>query len=302
MYAQHSPLEEIKSFFKQRSLLSNLILINIGVFVFVNFINLILWLFQSGDINGGRSFITNWFALPSNISELFLKPWTLLSYMFLQENFFHLLFNMIMLYFSGRIFSEYLSQRKLLSVYIWGGLIGGLLYVIAYNTFPVFADAARISVPMLGSSASVLAILFAIATYVPNYNVPLILIGRVKLKHLAIVFIIVDVLSIQRGNAGGHIAHIGGALWGFAYIWLVKNNYTMKWGRFKFPKISFRNGPRKAYSNPNYKRPVTDDEYNKRKNQQQKEVDLILEKISKSGYSSLTKKEKELLFKSSNKK
>ena len=302
MYVQNSPLDEIKSFFKQKSLLSQIILINVAVFVLVNFINLILWLFQSGSAEG-ISFVTDWFALPSNVNELLLKPWTLLSYMFLQENFFHLLFNMIMLYFSGRIFSEYLSHRKLLSVYIWGGIIGGLLYVFAYNTFPVFADAVRVSVPMLGSSASVLAILFAVATYVPNYNVPLILIGRVKLKHLAIVFIVIDILSIQRGNAGGHIAHIGGALWGFIYIWLIKNSNAMNWGRFKFPKFSFRNGPRKAYKNPNYnKRPVTDDEYNKRKKQQQKEVDVILDKISKSGYSSLSKREKELLFKSSNKK
>ncbi len=301
MYVQNSPLDEIKSFFKHRSILSQLILINIAVFIFANFINLILWLFQSAD----NEFITRWFALPSNLNALLLKPWTLFTYMFLQENFFHLLFNMIMLYFSGRIFSEYLSHRKLLSVYIWGGIIGGLLYLFAYNTFPVFADSVRVSVPMLGSSASVLAILFAIATYVPNYNVPLIFIGRVKLKHLAIVFIVIDILSIQRGNAGGHIAHIGGALWGFIYVWLIKNNHRMNWGKFKFPKFTFgkKPRPRKAYQNPNYnKRPVTDDEYNKRKKQQQKEVDAILDKISKSGYSSLSKKEKELLFKSSNKK
>ena len=305
MQAYNSPLDEIKSFFRQRSLLSRLIIINIAVFVFVNVVNLFFWLFQSGvgpTGNGGSSIIVSWFAVPSNINDLALKPWTMLTYMFLQENLFHLFFNMVILYFSGKIFTEYLSNAKLLSVYIWGGLIGGSLFVLAYNIFPVFQGAVYYSVPLLGSSASVIAILVAIATHVPNYNVNLIIVGRVKLKHLAIFFIIIDVLSIQRGNAGGHISHIGGAIWGFSYIWLLKNGYSMNRSRFKLPKFSFRNKPRKVYRNPNDKgRPITDDEYNRQKNKQQKEIDVILEKISKSGYGSLTKKEKELLFKSSNK-
>ncbi len=299
MQAYNSPIEEIKSFFKQRSLLSRLILINVAVFILTNLINLLFWLAQTG---GETSLMVAWFAVPSNISDLILKPWTLLTYMFLQESFFHLFFNMIILYFSGRIFSEYLNSVKLLSVYIWGGLFGGLLFVITYNIFPVFQGAVYYSVPLLGSSAAVIAILVAIATHVPNYNIHLIIIGRVKLKHLAIFFIIIDVLSIQRGNAGGHISHLGGALWGFTYIWLLKNGYSMNWSRFKLPKFSVRNKPRKAYTNPGKpKRPVSDDEYNRNKNKQQKEIDTILEKISKSGYSSLTKKEKELLFKNSNK-
>ncbi len=298
MQAYNSPIEEIKSFFKQRSLLSRLILINIAVFIFANLINLFFWLAQSGS----SSLMVSWFAVPSNLSDLILKPWTLLTYMFLQESFFHLFFNMVILYFSGRIFSEYLNSAKLLSVYVWGGLFGALLFVITYNVFPVFQGAVYYSVPLLGSSAAVIAILVAIATHVPNYYIHLIIIGRVRLKHLAIFFIIIDVLSIQRGNAGGHISHIGGAIWGFTYIWLLKNGYAMNWSRFKIPKISFRNQPRKVYSNPAKKaRPVSDDEYNRNKNKQQKEIDKILEKISKSGYGSLTKKEKELLFKSSNK-
>lgn len=299
MQAYNSPIEEIKSFFKQRSLLSRLILINLAVFIFANLINLFFWLAQSG---GGSSLMVSWFAVPSNISDLILKPWTLLTYMFLQESFFHLFFNMVILYFGGRIFTEYLNSAKLLSVYLWGGLFGALLFILTYNFFPVFRGEVYFSVPLLGSSAAVIAILVAIATHVPNYNVTLVFVGRVKLKHLAIFFIVIDILSIQRGNAGGHISHIGGAIWGFAYIWLLKNGYTMNWGRFKFPKFSFRDKPRKAYSNPeNKKRPISDDEYNRNKNKQQKEIDSILEKISKSGYSSLTKREKELLFKSSNK-
>lgn len=298
MQAYNSPIEEIKTFFKQRSLLARLILINLAVFVLANLINLFFWLGASD----GTSIMVRWFAVPSNINVLILKPWTLLTYMFLQESFFHLFFNMVILYFSGRIFTEYLNSSKLLSAYIWGGLFGAFLFVSTYNIFPVFQGAVYYSVPLLGSSAAVIAILIAIATYVPNYNVQLILVGRVKLKHLAIFFIVIDVLSIQRGNAGGHISHLGGALWGFTYIWLLKNGYTMNWSRFKLPKFSFRSKPRKAYSNPEKKgRPMSDDEFNRRKNRDQKEIDRILEKISKSGYSSLTNKEKELLFKSSNK-
>jgi len=305
MYVNSSPIEEIKTFFKQRSLLSRLILINVAIFILANIVNLFFWLTQSSIDPAGRessSLFISWFAIPSNVNELLLKPWTLFTYMFLQENFFHLFFNMVMLYFGGRIFSEYLNSTKLLSVYIWGGLFGALLFVFTYNFFPVFQREVLFSVPLLGSSAAVIAILVAIATHVPNYYINLMIIGRVRLKHLALFFIIIDVLSIQKGNAGGHISHLGGAIWGFSYIWLTKNGFAMNWNFFKMPKFSFASKPRKVYSNPNYnKRPVTDEEYNKAKVKQQKEIDLILEKISKSGYSSLTSKEKELLFKSSNK-
>lgn len=305
MYANNSPIEEVKTFFKQGSLLSRLILINVAIFILANIINLFFWLTQSGIDPAGRessSLFISWFALPSNVSEFSLKPWTLFTYMFLQENFFHLFFNMVMLYFGGRIFSEYLNSAKLLSVYVWGGVFGALLFVFTYNFFPVFQREVFFSVPLLGSSAAVIAILVAIATHVPNYYINLIIIGRIRLKHLAIFFIIIDILSIQRGNAGGHISHLGGAIWGFAYIWLTKNGFAMNWNFFKIPKYFFASRPRKSYSNPSYhKRPVTDEEYNKAKIKQQKEIDLILEKISKSGYSSLTSKEKELLFKSSNK-
>lgn len=305
MYARNNPLEEFKSFFRQRSLLSRLIIINLIVFIFANLINLFFWLFQAKtglEEESGISFIVYWFAVPSNVSELVLKPWTIFSYMFLHENLMHLLFNMVMLYFGGRIFVEYLNSKKLLSVYIWGGLFGAFLYVLAYNGFPVFQNAVYHSVA-LGASASVLAVLVAIATYVPNYIVPLILIGRVKLKYVAFFFIAISMFNIQGGNPGGNIAHIGGALSGFLYILLLKKGYSFD-KFFKFPKISYRTkGPRKVYSNPKYsKRAETDDQFNRRKKKQQKEIDIILDKISKSGYSSLSQKEKEMLFKISNKK
>lgn len=303
MQYQRNPFDDIKSFFKEKSLLSRLILINIVVFLFVNIINLFLWLFQINPDNGtGLSPVVEWFAVPSNPELLIQKPWTLLTYMFLQENFFHLFFNMLVLYFGGQIFQEYLNYKKLLGMYIWGGISGGLLYVLSFNYFPVFENAVISSVA-IGASASVLAILIAIATYVPNYYVHLMIFGRVRLKYLAIILVVIDLISIQGGNSGGHIAHIGGAIWGFLYIILLKNGFDL--GK-KFSLSSFRTkraGPKKSYTNPNYgKRPISDDAYNRKSATKQKEINLILEKISKSGYSSLSKAEKEKLFKMSNKK
>lgn len=302
MYRQQNPLGNLKFFLRQRNMLSRLVLINIAAFIVVSILGLFLWLFElnsSASQQAEMSPFVEWFAIPSNPASLFKKPWTIFTYMFLHEGFFHLLLNMIMLYFGGRIFLEYMNDRKLLGTYLWGGIFGGLLYVISYNYFPVFNQAVGYSVA-LGASASVLAILVAIATHVPNYYVNLILLGRVRLKHLAIAFIVIDLLSIQGSNPGGHIAHIGGALWGFLYIQLLKKGWNFS-NLFSFPTFSFKKGPRKSYSNPGYKRPESDDTYNRNRVSTQKDIDKILEKISKSGYSSLTKKEKELLFKNSNK-
>lgn len=302
MQYQRNPLEDIKIFFKQKSLLSKLILINIGIFLFVNIINLLFWLFQI-EVNPetGLSPIVEWFAVPSNLESLLGKPWSLLSYMFLQENFFHLFFNMLVLYFGGQIFQEYLNHKKLLSMYLCGGLSGGLLYVLSYNYFPVFENSVSNSVT-LGASASVLAILIAVATYVPNYYVHLMIVGRIRLKYLAIILVVIDLISIQGGNPGGHIAHIGGAFWGFFYITLLKKGFDLS-SLFKLSSFKTKRGPQKSYTNPNYgKRPITDEEFNRRSAGKQKEIDHILEKISKSGYTSLSKAEKEKLFKMSNKK
>lgn len=308
-YYYRNPLDEVKSFFKRKSILSSLIIINVAVFLAVNVINLFLWMFEVQSdiqINYGISPVVYWFTVPSDISALLTRPWGIFTYMFLQQNFFHLFFNMIVLYFGGRIFMEYLSERKLLSVYIWGGLAGALLYIVSFNLLSVFSESLPYSVA-LGASASVLAILVAIATYVPNYTVILILFGRVKLKYLAIGFVIIDILSIQRGNPGGHIAHLGGALMGFAYIRLLQKGFDI--GKL-FPKFDLGSVKKSFYqpkktrtqtSKRNNQRPFTDEEYNYSKNQNQKKIDEILDKISKSGYESLSKEEKELLFKASNK-
>ena len=306
-YYNHNqnPLEEIKSFFRKKNILSRLILINVIVFIAANIINLIIWLFIGQQANAVFSPVVSWFAVPSDISALLSKPWTIFTYMFLQENFFHIFFNMFVLYFGGRIFLEYLSQKKLLSTYIWGGLIGGLFYVIAFNVFPVFNQYKTLSVA-LGSSASVLAILVAIATYVPNYSMTLILLGRVKLKYIALALVVIDILSIQKGNPGGHIAHLGGALWGYLYIAVLKNGFDMNkfFNNFNFSNIfkTFMKPKNSASKHYSKKRSVSDEDFNYHKKYDQKQIDSILDKISKSGYESLSKAEKEILFKTSNRK
>jgi membrane associated rhomboid family serine protease len=301
----HSPLDNFLTFIASRSLLSRLMLINLVVFAVVNLINLFLFLFEirSNSSVSNISTITYWLSVPSDISQLLVRPWTLLTYMFLQEGFFHLLFNMIILYFGGRIFSEYLDEKKLLKTYIFSGLTGAVFFIAAFNVFPVFSQSLPYALA-LGSSASVLGILVAIATYIPNYTVVLFLLGRMKLKYIAIIFIIIDVFSIPQGNAGGHIAHIGGAFWGFLYANNLRKGKEMAtfFDRIKLPRLWFSGKRKKKHHFENVyvnKKPMTDEEYNAKKLKHQKRMDEILDKISRSGYQSLTKEEKEILFRNS---
>ncbi len=307
MFAFNQPQRNTGEFFKQlflgKNVLSRLILINTSIFVIVNLVGLFSILFNYTE-PGDLSPLSKLMALPADISLLATKPWTIITYMFLHEGFFHLLMNMIMLYFGGLIFQEYLSQAKLLWTYIIGGIVGGLFFILSFNFFPVFNSIASISIAM-GASASVLAIIIAISTYVPDYTVHLFLLGRLKLKYLAIVFIAIDVLSISAENPGGHIAHLGGAFWGFIYAFSLKNgNDVYKvFYKFRLPKFTWSKKETKfSTSRPKSGRPLSDDEYNVRRAASQEEIDKILDKISKSGYSSLSKHEKELLFKTSNKK
>ncbi|MDA3943571.1 MAG: rhomboid family intramembrane serine protease [Bacteroidetes bacterium] len=285
--------DNFRHFFSRPAVLPRLIMVNTAVFLLVYIVNLFFWLFQLDSSQDLFSPLTRFLAIPASLSQLAAKPWTVITYMFLHEGFFHLFFNMLVLYFGGQIFLQYLSQRKLLSTYLLGGLTGAAFYVLAYNLFPVFHQVSERSLA-LGASASVLAVLIAAATYVPHYTVNLILIGPVKLKYLAIVFVVLDFFSIQGNNPGGHIAHLGGALWGFLYIWLYRNGQDVYsvFNQFYRKPMQVKPGYQKAT------RPLTDDEFNRIKNEEQKLIDHILDKIAKDGYKSLTKKEKEFLFKS----
>ena len=285
-------LEGLKRFFLQKNVLSRLMLINITIWLICLFICVFTWLFNISDI----SFVTKLFAVPSDIATLAEKPWSIFTYMFLQEQFGHLFFNMLMLYYGGKIFLQYFSQKQLLLTYIIGGLVGALFFILAFNAFPVFENMKGHAVA-LGSSASVLSILIAAATYRPDYTLNLFLLGQVKMKWIAIVFVVIDFLSISKGNSGGHIAHLGGALWGFLYAYMLNKDFDIYRIFKKRARIKV-----KTVNTENYQgRPKTDEQYNAERAQAQEETDRILEKIAKNGYSSLSDKEKEFLFRQSKK-
>ncbi len=291
--------DSMRHFFAQKSALPRLILANVIVFAFVHIVNLFFWLFRLGASGSELSMIAEWLAVPSAFSALALKPWTVITYMFLHEDFLHLLFNMMVLYSGGTIFLQYLSQKQLFQTYIFGGLAGALFFILAFNTFPVF-EAINSRAIALGASASVLAILVAISVYVPQYTVNLMFIGPIRLKYLALIFLLLDFFSIQGSNPGGHIAHLGGAFWGFLYIMMLKNKFDF----YRIFDVFKRRKLKVAYRNSDSqqpKRPLSDEEYNQKRNEYGARVDVILDKISKSGYASLTEEEKEFLFRMSNK-
>ena len=287
-------IEEFKRQFRKGSNLTKLIYINLAVFILVKLFVVFAFLMQGNPWD-----FIHWFSLPADVSKLLQKPWTIISYMFLHEGFLHILFNLLWLYFGGQIFMQYLNSKQLVSTYVLGGIFGGLSYILAFNFFPVFQENLSQSMAV-GASASVLAIITAIATYVPNYSVHLTFIGRVKLKHIAIFSILLDIISIPKGNAGGHIAHLGGALYGFLYIQQLKSGKDWSRGFSRLLDIlanNFKMQPLKTV----HKKPKTDDEWRTEKASSQKEINRILDKISKSGYESLNEKEKETLFKASKK-
>jgi membrane associated rhomboid family serine protease len=298
-----NPLYDVRNFFRKRSALSYLVIINIAVWLLVQIIKVFAFLFDDPDTAFNLTKVLDYFAVPAYLPNLLTQPWSLFTYMFLHLSIWHILVNMLILYWFGRIFLEYLTERKLIWVYILGGLSGGLVYILSFNIFPVFSSTIRLSYA-IGASASVMAVVSAIAFYVPNYTIYLLFLGRVRIIYIAIALFVLDFFMIPSANSGGHIAHIGGALFGFLYIKLffpsrksihgAQNPFISWWKRTFFrPK---RTAPKGARN-----RPVSDEEYNYNKAHHQQQIDKILDKISKGGYDSLTKEEKEFLFKSSGK-
>ncbi|HRY33831.1 MAG TPA: rhomboid family intramembrane serine protease [Bacteroidales bacterium] len=300
MIAGNFRIDPPASVFRQGSVMMRLIIINAAVFLLIRIADLFLWLFQvqTGPVFTSISPLTFWLSVPASLPELAYRPWGIFTYMFTHEGFFHLLFNMITLYFGGQIFLQLLNSRKMLSTYILGGFTGAVFFILSYNVFPVFSDSVDQALA-IGASASVLAVLIAAATYAPGLEVNLFLLGRVKLKYIALAFVLVDILSISRSNPGGHIAHLGGAAWGFLYIRFLLNKGWKQSGIFQFStKKKRKKAFRGLYTNT---RPMTDEEYNARKRDQQEIIDAILDKIAKHGYDGLSREEKEILFKAGKK-
>lgn len=282
--------DEIKESFRKGSVLTRLIYINLGVFLILRIVNVFYFL-------GGHEFpFIDWLALPADIQTLASRPWTLLTYMFLHFDFLHILFNLLWLYWMGQIFLTYFDKGKLLATYLLGGLFGGLFYIIGYNYFPVFAD-NLVNSRLLGASASVIAIVTALAMQAPNHTIYLMFIGPVRIKYIALFSVLLYVIGISSTNAGGNLAHLGGAFWGMISILLLRQGIDTSKGISGISnrlKKMFAPRPKVKVT---YRKPATDIEYNRMKNQEQERMNQILEKISKSGYGSLSKEEKEILFK-----
>jgi membrane associated rhomboid family serine protease len=258
--------------------------INILVFLLIGLIAVTEFLFKT------NTSLANWLgrqlSMPANLEILVYKPWTIITYMFLQREVFHILFNLLWLYWMGMIFMDFLNKRQFIFTYLAGGIAGALLYLLAYNTLPAFSELAQKSF-LLGSSASVMAVVIGTATLVPDYTIRLLLFGAVRLKYLAIAYFVLDIIGMGGGNPGGSIAHIGGAILGFVFIKQLNSGRDLS-------KILKKRSKLKVVANKSNRGSET-------VHTDQDTIDKILDKISKSGYDSLNKNEKEALFKASKK-
>ncbi len=249
----------------------------IGVNTIVFLVLGIANLFTKGAVD---SLVAQYLAFPSDIAQWPTRFYTLITYAFLHQNIFHILFNMLWLYWMGNLFLDFLKPRQFQVVYWGGAILGALTFALIYNLSPQLNANGAI---LLGASAAVMAIFSGVTTLIPNYSIRLILFGDVKLKYLLLVYIIIDVIGTSpgSGNIGGNLAHLGGAFFGFVYIKLLQNGTDLSSFLVKKPKLKVVKNevPKKKTSAVN-----------------QAEIDAILDKISKSGYENLTAKEKQTLF------
>lgn len=290
--------QSLKYKYKTSSVVVKLIVINVAIFLAV-------WL-GSFFLGKSQTVITQWFVLPSDLNRLILQPWSLISYSFLHAGLSHILWNMLFLYWFGPMVLNIFNGKRFLTLYLLGALSGGLLFVAAYNVFPVFADSFT-KTHLIGASASVRAVMIFIAIFSPYSEIQLFFF-RIKLWHIALFVVVLDIIMIPISNAGGNIAHLGGALFGYLYATQLRkgNDIGLWWdngldfivGLFKSkPKTPFK----KVYKNPK-RRPRQAADKSQSDAIDQEKINIILDKISRSGYDSLTKAEKDFLFRASNKK
>lgn len=294
-------VEDFKAKFRSGNPITRLILINVALFLFVSIFRIITFLSgESGIFILVEEFIKDNLAISLSFVDLAQKPWTLITYMFTHFSLMHIFWNMITLYWFGQLFINYTNSKKLIPLYLLGGISGALLTLILFTAIPAFQP--FIGAPMIGASAGVTAIIVATATLIPNVNMNMMFIGPVKLIYVALFVIFIDVLNVASyDNIGGNISHLGGALMGYLFIFQYKRGVDFSKGINRF--FDWISGllslKPKSKMKVAYKRKVTDEEYNYNKKVEQENIDRILDKISKSGYESLSKSEKDILFKAS---
>jgi len=280
--------DEIRLKFSGLNIAEKLIVVNTAIYI-VN--ALVVFLFQLPV-----DFIMRWFELPKDFSSFILQPWSLFTYAFFHGSFMHLFWNMILLYFVGRFFLTVHSVKQFISVYFLGAIAGGFLFLLSYNIFPVFSG---VNSSLIGASAAVMAIMIFVCTYMPNMEVRLFFILNVKLWYIGAALVLIDLVSLPFSNSGGHLAHLGGSLLGFVYAKKMQQGQDIGSG---FNRVLDRLNSlfakkKKAPMKTVYRDRKTNTQSTpKGKSDHQKKIDAILDKISKSGYESLSKEEKDYLF------
>jgi len=297
-------LEEFKNAF-QRPNNAHVQLIFINVVVFM--VLAVFYVFTTAA--GFSAFfesIHSQLAIPAPFFSFLAKPWTIITYSFVHDltGIFHILFNMLVFYWFGKIFIEYLGSDKLIAIYVLGAIAGGVFYLLVYNTIPFYTERIPLH-GMVGASAAVYAVLVATATLLPEYTFFLLFIGPVRIKYIALGYIVISFLGSVGGNAGGNIAHLGGALMGYVYI--KQMQVGVNWGGWITSVLVWIRGlfttqskVKVTYRSAEPKSKATKSGSGQTKASQD-EIDAILDKISDRGYESLTKEEKEKLFNASKK-
>ena len=285
-------IEDFKnSWNKKDNGLVKIIMINV---IFFGSMSILQVIFTLSGLTSLFVILLNKLMLPAELKTFIFQPWSLISYFFLHMNFMHILWNMLFLYWFGKIIHDNIGNNAIISLYVLGGIIGGLFYMALYNIIPYYNERVSESL-MLGASAGVFSVVVGSATLLPNYTFYLLFLGPVRIKYIALFYVLLSFLDVTGNNAGGEIAHLGGAFIGFLYIKQLQNGINMGEGIINFINY-FSSEKRKTKRQADN---VTSK--NNRDNISQDEIDKILDKISDSGYSSLSKKEKEKLFNASKK-
>ena len=281
-------VDDVKMQYKMGGFELKIIFWNIAIFL----VSLVFFY----QFKGGYFNFPEWISLSSNVSGLLFKPWTVLTYAFFHAGFMHLFFNMIVLNFSGRIFLTFFTQKQFLGLYLLGAIFAGLIFILSYTVLGLGTSA------IVGASGAIMAVLVSGATYAPFMNLRLLLIGNVKLWQVTFVILLLDLIQISVENTGGHIAHLAGALFGFIFVKLLQNGTDLSKGvTFIIDKIVNLTGKRQEVPfkkvHRNYSKVNNSATKIVMKDKSQQQIDEILDKISQSGYDSLTSEEKEFLFK-----
>ena len=283
-------LDEIKQQYRLGGVTEKLIYWNVALFAIPWILTGILSLF------GIQLGFMNYVSLSSNPTDLLWKPWSIFTYAFFHADIFHILFNLIILNFVGRLFLTFFTQKQLLSLYFMALIFAGLIYILSYLFFPALANQV---VTLIGASGAIMAVLFGVATYAPQMQVRLLLIGNIRLWHIAVFYVVVDLISLSFSNVGGHIAHLGGALFGYLYASQLQkgNDLTKGFSSFMDWVVNLFQQNHKTPFKKVHKNNSYTQQKHAVKDKSQQQIDEILDKISQSGYDSLTKEEKEFLFK-----